>query len=245
MVPLGARRSVRPVSAAALRLRSAVRRRARRYEDEPADARVEEEERVHGERAPVGRHELAHKAERGGGGPEEAHGDHGEPPYQRPSNEADDGGDVEREDAVAEHADGLEEGDVPAEQQRVDRHHRRAAAHNHKDGRKHERFLLVRSKPGEQRREREAQHERAPEVPVLERLHVGLARVEHAKHLVAHHPQVPHDGFGDGLVERAEVGAHPRHRAAAAAHRAPGEVCHPRTTLARARRLARVVRGWQ
>mmetsp|Transcript_814 Transcript_814/g.1270 ORF Transcript_814/g.1270 Transcript_814/m.1270 type:complete len:234 (-) Transcript_814:33-734(-) len=201
----------RPPAPPHARARNSVPLRCDKYE--PADARVEQKQRIDGECLPIRRHELAHEAERGSGGPEEADGDHEHPPGEGPTDEADECGDVEREYAVAEHADGLEEGDVAAEQQRVHRHDGCATPDDHEDGGEDEGLLLVGGEPGEQQREREAENERSPQIPVLQRLDVCLPRVEHAHHLASHHAHVAHDRVHDRLVQRAlrarRVGAHP------------------------------------
>eukprot|EP00967_Tisochrysis_lutea_P131297 scaffold228111_cov34-Tisochrysis_lutea.AAC.1 len=71
--------------------------------------------------------------------------------------------------------------------------HRRSAADDDKDRGEDERLLVVRCEPGEQCGQHEAEDEWSPQVPVLERLKVGLARIEHTEHLVAHHGDVTHD----------------------------------------------------
>ena len=55
------------------------------------------------------------RTERGARRPEEADGYDEHPPQERTPQQADEAGDVEREYAVAEDADGLEEGDVPSQ----------------------------------------------------------------------------------------------------------------------------------
>eukprot|EP00962_Isochrysis_galbana_P047165 scaffold19191_cov134-Isochrysis_galbana.AAC.8 len=86
--------------------------------------------------------------------------------------------------------------------------HRCAAADDDEHRSEHKRLLIVWCKPGEQCRKRQAQHERTPQVPILEGLNVRLAWVEHAHHLVANHGQIPHDGGCHRLVESPHVRPH-------------------------------------
>ena len=106
----------------------------------PADHKVEEKHGVRRQGLPLLRLAVAQELHGGVGRPEEAHGhggaadeeEHGARVRGQEEHPADDEGDGEREETVAEDADGLEERDMAAEELRVQGDHKSAEPHNHK-----------------------------------------------------------------------------------------------------------------
>ena len=92
-------------------------------EREPADRDVHEQDGVDGERAALVRQRLADKRHARKRRPGEADGEHERAHPRDVHEEADDGGEVDWEEAVADEAERLEEDDAAAEQDGVDGQH--------------------------------------------------------------------------------------------------------------------------
>lgn len=146
----------------------------------------------------------------GGGGhtkhgpaPADGHDDQSEDEVGPP--DADEGGNVERPERVAESADRLEERDLAAEEDRVDGDDARTQPHDDEDRGEDEGALLARSE-GEHAREDEGEEERSPEIPVLQSINSLEGPPEgehHMQRLQSNVCQIPENRLPYWLVERA------------------------------------------
>eukprot|EP00406_Dinophysis_acuminata_P074357 CAMPEP_0179250562 /NCGR_PEP_ID=MMETSP0797-20121207/21233_1 /TAXON_ID=47934 /ORGANISM="Dinophysis acuminata, Strain DAEP01" /LENGTH=264 /DNA_ID=CAMNT_0020958305 /DNA_START=88 /DNA_END=878 /DNA_ORIENTATION=+ len=175
-------------------------------EDHPRDCNVEEPHRVQAEQLAVIWHQLSDEPHGSAGSPCEACSDEGHLQPVDPEQHRDERGDHKREDAVAQHADGLEEGHLALEEQRVEGHDGGAHPHGDEDVGESIAGLVGGGRlQCEDEPEREAKHQGSPQVPVLQAPPPvsGAHGHEYIHELLENGPEVTHDGLRHWLMERA------------------------------------------
>eukprot|EP00963_Diacronema_lutheri_P007131 scaffold626_cov337-Pavlova_lutheri.AAC.16 len=185
----------------------------RLHQREPGQARVEQQEGIDCQHPSGVWHGGTYERQGCGGGPEDRPGHDDHPGHFVVQEDACDGCQAQREEAVSQHTEGLEEDDVSTQQLHVGGEHH--CAHGHDDEHDGEDRGRVRRSDAECAGQHEHEHERSPQVPVSERLVrfvLGCGGQQHLFEVPSHAHQVSFQGLPHAFVQGTQDGFRSRFR---------------------------------